>query len=71
MSFCYEFSLLLFLVFLLFFVIGVLLGLKYLAASIPVIALAGVAVGIGLIFGLLILSLSRNSIGAINDILIR
>jgi hypothetical protein len=38
----------------------VLLGFRYLAASIPLISLAGVAVGVGLIFALLIFSISRN-----------
>lgn len=38
----------------------VLLGFRYLAASIPLISLAGVAIGVGLIFALLIFSISRN-----------
>jgi len=42
------------------FINMVLLGFRYLAASIPLISLAGVAVGVGLIFALLIFSISRN-----------
>jgi len=45
--------------------------MKYLAAGIPIISLTGVAIGVGIILGYLILALSRNSIGIINDILIR
>ncbi len=45
--------------------------MKYLAAGIPIISLTGVAIGVGIIFGLLLISISRNSIGLINDMLIR
>ena len=38
----------------------VLLGFKYLASSIPIICLSGVAIGVGIVFSLLISSLSRN-----------
>ena len=38
----------------------VLLGFKYLASSIPIICLSGVAIGVGIVFSLLIISLSRN-----------
>jgi F0F1-type ATP synthase membrane subunit c/vacuolar-type H+-ATPase subunit K len=44
----------------------VLLGFRYLAASIPLISLAGVAVGVGLIFALLIFSISRNPLLSTN-----
>jgi len=49
----------------------IIIGLKYLAAGIPITSLTGVAIGIGIIFGCAILSLARNSIGVINDIIIR
>ena len=38
----------------------ILMGLRYLASSIPLIALAGVAIGVGIIFAFLVLSISRN-----------
>jgi F0F1-type ATP synthase membrane subunit c/vacuolar-type H+-ATPase subunit K len=44
----------------------VLLGFRYLAASIPLISLAGVAVGVGFIFALLIFSISRNPLLSTN-----
>lgn len=44
----------------------VLLGFRYLAASIPLISLAGVAVGVGLIFALLIFSIARNPLLSTN-----
>ena len=36
------------------------MGLRYLASSIPLIALAGVAIGVGIIFAFLVLSICRN-----------
>ena len=66
------FMLLLFHLFLLYpLLIWIIIGLKYLAAGIPITSLTGVAIGIGIIFGCAILSLARNSIGVINDIIIR
>jgi len=44
----------------------VLLGFRYLAASIPLISLAGVAVGVGMIFALLVLSIARNPMMSTN-----
>ena len=44
----------------------VLLGLRYLASSIPLLSLLGVAIGVGSIFSLLISSISRNPF-VIND----
>ena len=38
----------------------ILLGFRYIAASIPVLCFVGVAVGVGLIFASCLLSLSRN-----------
>ena len=38
----------------------VLLGFRYLASSIPLICLAGVAIGVGVIFAFLVLSICRN-----------
>ncbi len=38
----------------------VLLGLRYLASSIPLISLVGVAIGVGIIFAFLVFSISRN-----------
>ena len=38
----------------------ILMGLRYLASSIPLIALAGVAIGVGIIFAFLVLSLENN-----------
>jgi F0F1-type ATP synthase membrane subunit c/vacuolar-type H+-ATPase subunit K len=38
----------------------ILLGLRYLASSIPLITLAGVAIGVGIIFAFLVFSTSRN-----------
>lgn len=38
----------------------ILIGFKYLASSIPIIAFTGVAIGVGLIFALLLFSISRN-----------
>ena len=49
----------------------VLLGFKFLASSIPLISLAGVAIGVGLIFANLVLSICRNPVSAILDQLIR
>jgi len=40
----------------------ILLGFRYLASSIPLISLAGVGVGVGLIFSFLLLSISRNPV---------
>ena len=39
----------------------ILLGFKYLASSIPIICLSGVAIGVGIVFSELISSISRNS----------
>lgn len=47
----------------------ILLGFRYLASSIPIISLAGVAIGVGLIFSILIFSICRNPI--ISNVLIR
>ena len=47
----------------------ILFGFKYLASSIPLLAFAGVAVGVGIIFAFLLLSFSRNP--AISRYLIR
>ena len=47
----------------------VLLGFRYLASSIPLISLAGVAIGVGLIFSILIFAISRNPV--ISNVLIR
>ena len=47
----------------------ILLGFRYLASSIPIISFAGVAIGVGLVFSLLIFSICRNPI--ISGILIR
>ena len=38
----------------------ILMGFRYLASSIPLISLAGVAIGVGSIFAFLVYSLSRN-----------
>ena len=38
----------------------ILIGFRYLASSIPLISLAGVAIGVGLIFAFLLFSISRN-----------
>lgn len=38
----------------------ILLGFRYLASSVPLISLAGVAIGVGAIFAFLIISISRN-----------
>jgi F-type H+-transporting ATPase subunit c len=40
----------------------ILLGFRYLASSIPLVSLAGVGVGVGLIFSFLLLSISRNPV---------
>jgi F0F1-type ATP synthase membrane subunit c/vacuolar-type H+-ATPase subunit K len=48
----------LFIIFLVLFII--LLGFRYLASSIPIICLTGVAIGVGLIFAFLVFSISRN-----------
>ena len=47
----------------------VLLGFKYLASSIPLIVLTGVAIGVGMLFAFLIISISRNP--SISNIMIR
>ena len=47
----------------------VLLGFKYLASSIPLICLTGVAIGVGMLFAFLIISISRNP--SISNSLIR
>jgi F-type H+-transporting ATPase subunit c len=47
----------------------ILLGFRYLASSIPIISLAGVAIGVGLIFSGLIFAICRNPV--ISNILIR
>ena len=39
----------------------ILLGFRYLASSIPLISLAGVAIGVGLIFSILIFAICRNA----------
>lgn len=44
------------------FDVMILLGFRYLASSIPLISLAGVGVGVGLIFSFLLLSISRNPV---------
>ena len=38
----------------------ILMGFRYLASSIPIICLTGVAIGVGLIFAFLVFSISRN-----------
>jgi F0F1-type ATP synthase membrane subunit c/vacuolar-type H+-ATPase subunit K len=48
-----------------------LLGFKFVASSIPLISLAGVAIGVGLIFACLVLSICRNPVNEILDQLIR
>lgn len=47
----------------------ILMGFRYLASSIPIISLAGVAIGVGLIFAFLVFSISRNP--SISNALIR
>lgn len=47
----------------------ILLGFRYSASSIPLISLAGVAIGVGIIFASLVFSISRNPV--ISNILIR
>ena len=47
----------------------ILLGFRYLASSIPLICLAGVAIGVGIIFGFLVLSICRNP--SISNTLVR
>ncbi len=47
----------------------ILIGFRYLASSIPLISLAGVAIGVGLIFAFLLFSISRNP--ALSNIFIR
>ena len=47
----------------------ILLGFRYLASSIPIISLAGVAIGVGSIFSGLIFAICRNPV--ISNILIR
>ena len=47
----------------------ILLGLRYLASSIPLISLVGVAMGVGIIFAFLVFSICRNPI--ISTVLIR
>ena len=47
----------------------ILLGFRYLSSSIPLISLAGVAIGVGLIFSILIFAICRNPI--ISNVLIR
>ena len=44
----------------LFFALIILLGFRYLASSIPLIVFAGVGVGVGLIFSMLLNSMARN-----------
>ena len=51
--------------------IMLLLGFKFVASSIPLISLAGVAIGVGLIFACLVLSICRNPVNNILDQLIR
>ena len=36
------------------------MGFRYLASSIPIICLTGVAIGVGLVFSFLVLAISRN-----------
>ena len=38
----------------------ILIGFRYLASSVPIICLTGVAIGVGVIFSSLILGISRN-----------
>jgi F-type H+-transporting ATPase subunit c len=40
----------------------ILLGFRYLASSIPLVSLAGVGVGVGMIFSFLLFSISRNPV---------
>ena len=47
----------------------ILLGLRYLSCSIPLISLVGVAIGVGLVFSFLLYSISRNP--GISEVLIR
>lgn len=47
----------------------ILMGFKYLASSIPLIILGGVAIGVGLTFSFLIAAISRNP--SLSDSLIR
>lgn len=51
------------------YIIIILLGLRYLASSIPLISLAGVAIGVGIISAFLVFSTCRNPI--ISNVLIR
>ena len=43
-----------------FIIIIILLGLRYCASSIPLFSFVGVGVGVGIIFGFLLLGISRN-----------
>ena len=45
------------------------MGFRYLASSIPIICLTGVAIGVGLVFAFLVFSISRNP--SITNYLIR
>jgi F0F1-type ATP synthase membrane subunit c/vacuolar-type H+-ATPase subunit K len=47
----------------------ILIGFRYLASSIPLISLAGVAIGVGFIFAFLLFSISRNP--SLSNIFIR
>ena len=47
----------------------ILLGLRYLAASVPLFSFIGVGIGVGIIFGFLLLGISRNP--SISNSLIR
>ncbi len=49
----------------------IILAFKYLSSAIPLISLAGVAIGVGLIFANLIITICRNPISTILDQLIR
>ena len=46
--------------FVIFFVIFILLGFRYLASALPLLSLIGVGIGVGVIFSMLLLGLSRN-----------
>ena len=47
----------------------ILMGFRYLASSIPIICLTGVAIGVGLVFAFLVLAISRNP--SISNYLVR
>jgi hypothetical protein len=54
-----------------YLVVVILIGLKFIASSIPLIALGGVGVGVGFIFASLVFSISRFPVNDLIDLLIR